>query len=142
MSATQKTGGTRFSYTAAELDALHALVSGTGECGMSRPEALAAMPMHRVRMQFLLRVLCDQGRLGSVGWTRWTRYYTPAIARQVARRERDAKRERDEASAVMAEQDQDPCPIPIRRIIVPANQAVPLMPAGPRSVFDLARVAA
>lgn len=137
MSATPKTG-TRYAYTAAELEALRNLVWSTGRRGLSRPEALASMPMHRSRMKFLLRELCDLGKAGSHGWTRWTRYYSPEMARHVA--EHGREKELQAAAEDPAAEDA-PCSLPVHRVIVPAHLAPRLSPAGPRSVFDLARAA-
>ncbi len=132
-------GGTTYVHTAAELDEIERHVLVSGDLGMSRADMLAVMPMAAHRMKWLLALLAVQRRVAPVGWTRWTRYYSPAAARRVllAQREADAaKASADDCGALAREL------LPFRRVIVPANKAMPLMPAGPRSVFELVRAAA
>ena len=132
-------GGTTYTHTPAELDAIVRHVLNSGDSGMSRADMLAVMPMQKARMKWLLALLAAQRRIVAVGWIRWTRYYSAAAAQRVKK----AQREIAEAKAIAQEAaDTSGELLPFRRLIVPAHQAAPLMPAGPRSVWDYARVAA
>lgn len=124
-------GGTSYKHTPAELDEIVGHVLASGSAGMSRNDMLALMPMAAHRMKWLLALLALRRRIVPVGLVRWRRYFAPALAARAAA----AKRHEDVCT--YAEQSGES--LPFRRVIVLASEATPLMPAGPRSVFELAR---